>query len=90
MQGFGLHRLRMLSGCLTLVLFTAMSAYAYAGGGIVPSTCSCAGSVHTCGTAPSCRNGSCDCCRMGTGAWICKCCTTTFDCVNPPSGWNCG
>ncbi len=52
--------------------------------------CDCSG-IAVCSGVPaaSCKlNENCACCRQGAGAWTCKCCTATFDCLNA-SGWTC-
>lgn len=81
-------RYSTLSAWLSLAVFgsaVALSQISDAPPGLTLSCAnlSCGGSVN-CGYA-----ATVSCCRNGTAAFSCTCCDTNFDCVNPPSGWNC-
>jgi len=66
----------------------ALVAASVAMGGLRLPTCSC--KDLSCGGTVTCASGSCSCCCFGVGCIkVCTCCTVSFDCLTPPSGWSC-
>jgi len=84
------HLTSVPSAIAALVVFCVAAGTLMASGSIpARALCSCK-ALADCNGARACGvGGSCSCCRLDGGMWMCKCCDTSFDCLNPPSGWRC-